>query len=159
MKEQFVSAFGIGLIAVAAAVGGILYMQRGAHMELTGVMTVRTIATDENTALAVVNLRIANPSDYAFEFHNATVTLETKAGEFPRDIVSRVDAQRLFDAMPDAGPFHPTLYTNAIIPAHSASDYTLLAQFNAPEKMLQDRKRFVVRIQEINGKVAEFSAK
>lgn len=157
MKEQFVAAFTIGLIVVAVAVGGILYMQRGAQMELTGPMSVRVLPTDDDTALALVNLRITNPSDYGFTVHNVTVTLETKAGEFPRGIVSRVDAQRFFDAMPDAGPFHPTLYTNAVIPAHSTADYTLASQFSAPERILKDRKRFVVRIDEINGKTAEFS--
>jgi len=61
--------------------------------------------------------------------------------------------------MPDAGPFHPTLYTKAIVKAHSTGDYTLLAQYSAPERILQDRKQFVVRIEEINGKVAQFSEK
>jgi len=157
MREQFVSAFVIGLIAVAVAVGGILYMQRGAHMGLTGPMTIRTLATDKDTSLALVNLHITNPADYEFEVHNVTVTLETNAGEFPTEIVSRTDAQRLFDTMPEAGPFHPPLYTKAIIPAHSTGDYTVVAQYSRPERFLKDRKRFVVRIEEINGKVAEFS--
>ncbi|HUE03892.1 MAG TPA: hypothetical protein VMR62_30340 [Bryobacteraceae bacterium] len=159
MREQFVAAFTIGLIVVAVAVGGILYMQRGAQMDLTGPMSVRVLPTDADTALALVNLRITNPAAYGFTVHNVTVTLETKDGELSRGIVSRVDAQRFFDATPDAGPFHPTLYTNAVIPAHSTADYTLASQFSLPEKMLKDRKRFVARIEEINGKIAEFSEK
>ena len=103
MREQFVSAFAIGLIAVAVAVGAILYMQRGAHMELTGPMTVRTVATEEQTALALINLHITNPSSLRFEAHNVTVTLETKSGEFPDETVSRVDSQRMFDSMPENG--------------------------------------------------------
>jgi hypothetical protein len=160
MREQFAGAFVIGLLVVAVAVGGILLMQRGAHMELTGSMAVRILPTDPNTALAVINMRISNPSAYDFEVSDVTVTLETAAGEFPTTTVGRVDAKRLFDSMPEAGPFHPTLYTKAVIPAHSsAGDYTLLAQYSAPEKILNDRKRFLVRIREINGKVAEFSEK
>jgi hypothetical protein len=159
MREQFVSAFGIGLVAVAVAVGGIMYMQRGAHVGLNGPMSVRTLPTDANTTLAVIDLRITNPADYDFEVKNVIVTLETKTGDSPTGIVSRVDAKRLFDAMPEAGPFHPTLYTKAIVPAHSTADYTLLAQYSAPETILQNRKQFVVRIEEINGKVAEFSEK
>ena len=159
MREQFLTAFAIGLAAVAVVVAGIMYMQRGAHMELTGVMTVRVHATDENTALALIDVHIANPADYGFEVGNVTVTLETKSGEFPTTIISRVDAQRLAEAMPELGPFHPTLYTKYIIPAHSTGNYTLLAQYSAPERILNDRKRFVVRIQEINGKTAELSEK
>lgn len=159
MKEQFVSAFTIGLIVVAVAVGAILFMQRGAHMELTGAMAARIHPTDANTALAIIDMHLTNPADYGFEVSNVTVTLETNAGDFPVGTVSRVDAQRLFDALPEAGPYHPTLYTRAIIPAHSTADYTLLAQYNAPEQVLKDRKRFHVQIQEINGKTAEFSEK
>ena len=159
MREQFLTAFAIGLAAVAVVVAGIMYMQRGAHMELTGVMTVRVHATDENTALALIDVHIANPADYGFEVGNVTVTLETKSGEFPTTIISRVDAQRLAGAMPELGPFHPTLYTKYIIPAHSTGNYTLLAQYSAPERILNDRKRFVVRVKEINGKTAEFSEK
>jgi hypothetical protein len=159
VREQFLTAFAIGLAAVAVVVAGIMYMQRGAHMELTGVMTVRVHATDENTALALIDVHIANPADYGFEVGNVTVTLETKSGEFPTTIISRVDAQRLAEAMPELGPFHPTLYTKYIIPAHSTGNYTLLAQYSAPERILNDRKRFVVRIEEINGKTTEFSEK
>ena len=159
MREQFWTAFAIGLVAVAVVVAGIMYMQRGAHMELTGAMTVRVHATDENTALALIDLHIANPADYGFEVGNVTVTLETKSGEFPTTIISRVDTQRLADAMPELGPFHPTLYTKYVIPSHTTGDYTLLAQYSAPERILNDRKRFVVRIEEINGKTVELSEK
>jgi hypothetical protein len=159
VREQFLTAYGIGLAAVAVVVAGVMYMQRGAHMELTGAMTVRVHGTDENTALALIDLHIANPADYGFEVGNVTVTLETKSGEFPTTIISRVDAQRLAEAMPELGPFHPTLYTRYVIPARTTGDYTLLAQYSAPERILNDRKRFVVRVKEINGKTAEFSEK
>jgi hypothetical protein len=159
VREQFVSAFTIGLVAVAAVVAVVLYMQRGAHMELTGPMTVSVHGTDANTALATINIHLTNPADYGFQVANVTVTLETNAGEFPTTTIGRVDAQRLADAMPEFGPFHPTLYTKYTIPPHSTGDYTVLAQYSAPERILNDRKRFVVRVQEINGKVAEFDEK
>ena len=159
MRQQFLSAFTIGLVAVAVVVAGIMYMQRGAHVELTGAMTVRIHGTDDNTALALIDLHIANPADYGFQVNNVTVTLETTNGEFPTGIVSGIDSKRLADAMPELGPFHATLYTKYVIPAHSTGDYTLLAQYSAPERILKDRKRFVVRVDEINGKTAEFSEK
>lgn len=159
MREQFLSAFAIGLVAVAVVVAGVMYIQRGAHLELTGTMTVRVHGTDDNTALALINVHITNPADYGFEVNNVTVTLETKAGEFPTTIISRVDAKRLADAMPELGPFHPTLYIKYVIPPHSTGDYTLLAQYSAPERILTDRKRFVVRIDEINGRTTTLSEK
>jgi hypothetical protein len=159
VREQFGSALIVGALVVAVAVAGILFFQRGAHMELTGPMSVRILSTDPHTSLAVFDLQIANPSDYDFEVINITATLITAAGEFPTTTIGRVDAESFFKAMPENGPFHPTLYTKAIIPGHSNSKYTLLAQYSAPEKLLNDRKNFVVRIQEINGKFAEFREK
>jgi hypothetical protein len=159
IREEFVSAFAIGLVLVAIAVGVILYMQRGAHMDLTGAMSVRILPTSDNDALALVNLHLTNPSDYPFEVRNVTVILETKAGEFPREVVSRSDMQRLFETTPEAGPAHPTLFLKATIPPNSTGDYTVAAQYSAPERILKDRKRFVVRIEEIDGKTVEFAEK
>jgi hypothetical protein len=161
MREQFVSALAIGAIVVAVAVGAILFLQRGAHIDLPGQMTkVRTVSTGENDALVLIDLRITNPSNYPFVVRNVTVVLEKKSGEqFPREIVSRSDTERLFDALPDSGPYHPPLFTNATLAPGATGVYTLAAQFNAPERILQDRKRFLVQIDEIDGKSFEFSEK
>jgi len=106
-------------------------------------------------ALALIDLHLTNPADYGFQVADVTATLETKEGESTTRIVSKVDATSLFKAMPELGPFHPTLFTKYTIPPNSTGDYTLLAQYSLPEKMLTDRQRFVVKIQEVNGKVAE----
>jgi hypothetical protein len=158
MREDFVAAFAIGLVVIAGAVGAVMYMNRGSHVDLPGeIVGIRTLATGDNDALAIVNLHVTNPSDYGFMIRNVTVTLEKKSGEqFPRDIIARSDAQRLFEAMPEGGPYHAPLYTEAVIPPHTTADYTLAAQFSAPEKILQDRKRFLVEIDGVNGKSFEF---
>jgi hypothetical protein len=155
VKDQFVNAMIIGGLVVAVAVGGILFMQRGAHMDLTGPMTVRIHATDKDTALAIIDLHLTNPASYGFQVSDVEVALESKAGDTSTRIVSKVDAKLLSDALPELGPFHPTLYTKYVVPPHSTGDYTLLAQFSFPESMLNDRQRFVVQIHEIDGKVAE----
>jgi hypothetical protein len=161
MREQFVSALAIGAVVVAVAVGAIMFLQRGAHIDLPGGMTkVRTVSTGENDALALIDLKIANPSSYKFVVRNVTVVLEKKTGEqFPQEIVSRSDSERLFNSLPDSGPYHPPLYTNATLQPGATGVYTLVAQFNAPEKILQDRKQFLVQIDEIDGKSFEFSEK
>lgn len=159
MNSTFAKAFGIGLAAVVVAVGIILFMQRGAHLDLPGNIKIRTLSTSPDESLALVDLHVTNPADYAFEVRNITVTVETKKGDMSRETVARSDAQRFFDSMPQAGPYHPTLYTNALIPAHTTADYTLAAPFPVPEQMLKDRQRFVVSLREINGKTIEFSEK
>ena len=50
LSKQFRMTFGIGLVVILIAVGAILYIQRGAHIELKGaVLKVRTLAMDENS--------------------------------------------------------------------------------------------------------------
>jgi hypothetical protein len=161
MREQFVSALAIGGIAVAVAVGAVMFLNRGSHMDLPGsIVRIRTVSTGDNDALALIDLRISNPSNYKFVVRNVTVVLEKKSGErFPQEIVARSDAQRLFDAMPDSGPYHTPLYTNVTLTPGASGVYTLAAQFNAPERILQDRKQFLVQVDEIDGKSFEFSEK
>jgi hypothetical protein len=159
VKDQFVKAFLIGLLVVAIAVGAILFMQRGAHMDLTGPMTVRVHPTDKDTSLAILNLHLTNPASYGFQVSDVEVALETKSGDATTRIVSKTDAKRLLESMPELGPFYPTLYTKYVVPPHSTGDYTLLAQFSFPENMLNDRQRFVVKIHEADGTVAEIREK
>lgn len=159
MRNNFAKAFAIGLAAVAVAVVVILFMQRGAHVDLPGTMKIRTIGSAPDETLVIADLHLSNPSDYNFEVRDITVRLETKSGDMSRKIVSKVDAERLFDSMPQAGPFHQALYTGALIPPHSTGDYTIAAPFGLPEQMMKIDIWLVVTIREINGTTVEFSEK
>ena len=61
------AALGGGLVAVVCMVGFVFYVQRGAHIELTGkVLKVRTAPLDENASIAAVDFRVSDPADYGF---------------------------------------------------------------------------------------------
>src|SRR6202042_312914 len=93
VKNNFAKAFAIGLGLVVVAVAAIMFMQRGAHIDLPGAITVRTLGTSPDESLALVDLHISNPSDYTFEVHNVTMTVETEHGDATREIVSKSDAK------------------------------------------------------------------
>jgi hypothetical protein len=97
---------GIGIVAVVIGVLVIFYVQRGAHLELTGsVQKVRTLALDENSAAALIDFRVLNPSDYPFVVRQATVSMVEPSGKTIEGmIVADVDAQRLFEYYPAIGP-------------------------------------------------------
>ena len=79
--SNFAIAFGIGIAVIAVAVAGILFMQRGAHMTLPGkVLKVRTAPLDDNSSVAVLDFRIANPSDVQFMVQTVTVEMEDNQG-------------------------------------------------------------------------------
>jgi hypothetical protein len=160
MSKDFATAFGIGLGVIALAVGGIFFMQRGDKIELPGkILKVRTAALDEDSSIAVLDFRITNPSDVLFEVRTVTVELEDAAGKsYLGQDVSEMDAKRLFEGLPILGEkYNNTLMMRERIGAHASQDRMIAARFQAPVSLLEARKRFVLRIEEVDGKSFEYS--
>jgi hypothetical protein len=159
MQKNFLVAFGIGLAIIALAVGGIFVMQRGDRMQLPGkILKVRTAPLDDDSSIAVIDFRIANPSDILFEVREVTVEMTDSQGKsYLGQSVSEVDANRLFEGLPVLGPkFNPTLIMRDRIGSHGSADRMIAARFQAPLSLLDGRKRFLVRIEEVDGKVFEY---
>jgi hypothetical protein len=103
-------------------------------------------------------MHLTNPADYDFEVSNVTVTLETAKGELPHYDYRKGRCE-------EAGRCHAgsrPVASHALHQGHRSRpqrrDYTLLAQYNAPKRVLDDRKRFTVQIQETNGKQDSLAA-
>jgi hypothetical protein len=159
MQKNFLVAFGIGLAIIALAVGGIFIMQRGDRMQLPGkILKVRTAPLDDDSSIAVIDFRIANPSDILFEVREVTVEMTDSQGKsYLGQSVSEVDAKRLFEGLPVLGPkFNPTLITRDRIGSHGSADRMIAARFQVPLSLLDIRKRVLVRIEEVDGKVFEY---
>ena len=162
LSSRFAIAFGIGLGVILIAVGVILYLQRGAHIELTGaILKVRTLPLDERSSLAVVDFRFANPSNYPFVVRTVDVTLTGPNGEsYPSTPVSEVDAKRIFEYYPVLGQkFNDSLLPRDKIPARQSEDRMIVARFEVPAERLQARKNLTVRIEDVDGPVSELSEK
>jgi hypothetical protein len=160
MSKSFLVAFGIGLAIIALAVGGIFVMQRGDRMELPGkILKVRTAPLDDDSSIAVIDFRITNPSDILFEVRTVTVEMEDNQGKsYLGQSVSEMDAKRLFEGLPVLGPkFNTTLLMRERLGSHGSADRMIAARFQAPLSLLDARKRFLVRIEEVDGKVFEYT--
>jgi hypothetical protein len=158
MSKTFAIAFGIGIVCIAIAVAGVFYMQRGAQVALQGkVLKLRTVPLDENSSLAVVDFRLANNSDYQFMVRGVTVVMVNAEGaEMEGATVSETDARRVFTGIPTLGQkYNDTLIMNDKIPPHASWDRMVAARFDIPEEKLAARKRLLVRIEEVDGKVVE----
>lgn len=155
-------AFGAGVVAVAILVAGILYMQRGAHVDLPGtILKVRTAPLDETSSVVVLDFRASNPADYPFVVRDVTVSMEDKAG-IAREgqTISEVDAKRVFEAVPLLGQkYNDSLRMRDRIQPHASGDRMVAARFEVPAAQLDARKRFLVRIEEVDGKIVEISEK
>jgi hypothetical protein len=160
MQKNFAAAFGVGLAIIALAVGGIFLMQRGDRIDLPGkILKVRTAPLDEESSIAVIDFRITNPSDIIFEVRTVTLEMEDNQGKsIMGQTVSEMDAKRLFEALPVLGQkFNPTLLMRERLGSHGSADRMIAARFQVPLPTLDGRKRFVVRIEEVDGKSFEYS--
>lgn len=162
LSRQFVMTFGIGLVVIGIAVAGILYMQRGAHVELKGaILKVRTMGQQDNSSLAVVDFRFVNPSDYPFVVRTVDVSVTGADGQtYDGTPVSEVDAKRIFEYYPVLGQkFNPTLLARDKIPGRKSEDRMIVARFEMPVTQLDARKNLKVRIEDVDGPVSELLEK
>ena len=162
MSKNFAIAFGVGLVCIAIAVGGIFYMQRGAHIDAHGkFLKVRTAPLDENNSLAVVDFRIENPSDYGYKVRTVTVILEDAAGnQVEGQTASDSAATQAIEGIPALGTkYNDSLKMNDMVPPKGTWDRMIAASFKLPDDKLQARKRFILKIEEVDGKIAEISEK
>ena len=149
---------GVGLAVVALGVAGMLYMQRGAHVELTGkVLKVRTQAMDEASSVAVVDFRFVNSADYQFMVKQVDVFIEDKDGKvIEGQTVSELDARRLFQYYPLLGQkFNDTLLLRNRIGPRTSQDRMVAARFEVPEEKVAARRKITVRITDVDGPVSE----
>jgi hypothetical protein len=160
MRNPFAAAFAIGLAVIALAIGGIFLMQRGDVIQLPGkILKVRTAPLDDNSTIAVIDFRFNNPSDVLLEVRDVTVEMEDTAGKsYLGQVSSETDAKRLFEAMPVLGPkYLDTLTMRKRIAPHESGDYMVAARFQAPVSQVDARKRFIVHVEEVAGKVFDYA--
>ena len=151
-------ALAVGLGVVACAVSVMLYLQRGAHIELKGsVLKVRTQAMDETSSVAIIDFRFVNPSNYPFVVKQVDVTLEDKDGKMLEGMpVSELDARRLFEYYPALGQkYNDSLLMRNKLPAHESLDRMTAVRFEAPEAAVQSRRKLTVRIVDLDGASSE----
>ena len=143
-----------GLIAAVVLVAGVLYVQKGAHIDLTGkVLKVRTLATDDTSSIAAIDFRFVNPASFPFVVRELAVTIvDSKGATVESSIVSEVDARRLFEYSPALGQkYNDSLVMRDKIPAGATMDRMIVARFEVPESTVTGRKNLTVRIADVDG--------
>lgn len=149
-----------GLTIVAALIGGFLWWTRGAHVELRGEMKmVRTYGIDEKSSIAIIDFRFQNPSDVPFVVRDTDLILEKSDGvTIKGSVIAETDARQLFSAIKTLGQkYNDTLKVRDKIPARAGDDRMLSARFELPESDLKARKRFLIRVEEVDGVVSEIA--
>ncbi|HEV2446383.1 MAG TPA: hypothetical protein VGS58_10690, partial [Candidatus Sulfopaludibacter sp.] len=81
-------------------------------------------------------------------------------GQTEGQTVSEPDAKRVFAALPLLGPkYNDSLIMNDTLPPRTTWDRMIASRFDMPAADLEKRKRFVVRIEEVDGKIVDIPEK
>lgn len=162
MNKPLLKALGIAVLVVAAVIGGVFYMQRGAHIELQGrILKVRTAPLDDNNSVAVLDFRFTNIADIHFAVSDVKVAVEDSSGNLVQGAtVAESDAQRLFESIPLLGQkYNASLIVRDKIPGHATEDRMIAASFPIPEAQLEKRRQLTIRIEDVDGPVSEIKEK
>jgi hypothetical protein len=162
MNKSLLIALEIAVVAVAAVIGGIFYMQRGAHIELQGrILKVRTAPLDENSSVAVLDFRFTNIADYAFTVRSVTAGMEDGSGNHIEGmVIAATDAGHLFEGIPLLGQkYNEALIVRDVIAAHASQDRMIAVRFNLPEAQMEKRRQITIRIEDVGGTASEIREK
>ena len=162
MSRTFLTAFLVGIAVIAIAVTATLYLNRGARIGLTGqILKVRTAPLDENTSVAVLDFRVHNHASKNFVVRTVTVVMEDPDGKlYDSQTVSESDAKALFQYVPLLGQkFNSTLLMRDKIAPDATEDRMVAVRFEAPESRIDARKRFILKIEDVDGPVTEIPEK
>ena len=145
------SKFAIGLAIVAVLIAVVFFKQRGDHLEPTGsILKVRSIASDEQHSIVVLELRIQNDSDVAMRVRDLSMKVEMKDGhEMPGVLISKPDTKQLFTYYPALGEiYNQSLVRDTKIGAHETADFMLAGRIDLPESQLAERRTISVAVQD-----------
>lgn len=161
MTKKFAIFFGIGVVVIAVAIAMVLTSTKGSHLVLNGkVMKVRTGALSEDDSIAVMDLRLENPSDVPFVVRQVEVTLEKKDGSMADgSVVSRGDLKQLFQYNRFLGDqYNDALTIKDEVAPHKTIDRMVAARFEVKQQDLETAKAIHLSIQDMDGPLFETSS-
>jgi hypothetical protein len=150
----------IGVAGAAILAGFGLLLNRGSQVRLEGsVLKVRTIATDDNASIAVVDFRVSNPAKALFMVSELKLEVTTADGRRLEGMtVAQMDLDRVLEYNKLAGPrFNETLKERDRLRGGTTEDRTAAASFEISEKQLQARSRLVLKIRDADGVLVEIA--
>jgi hypothetical protein len=162
LSRNFLVALGIGLVVVAVLVFGTLVKTKGAHLTLAGkVMHVRTLSTDPQNSIVVIDFRVRNEAQIPFMSREAKVILTKADGsEVEGDTIAQTDMDRVFDYYKTLGPkYNPVLIQRDRIKGGETLDRMVAASIALPEADIEKRKNVTVRLFDVDGPTFDIKEK
>jgi hypothetical protein len=150
-------------LAGLAVVGGLAFVMltanSGARLRLDGkILKVRVLALPDGAAcIVVVDFRATNPSDVRFVGSSVTLRLDPASGEPVEGApISKTDVENVFRYEKLLGPqYNPVYSLQDRIDPHQTVDRMTAARMPLPEAAINSRKALRLRIEDVDGAVAE----
>jgi hypothetical protein len=158
MNREVLNFAAIGLAILAVVTGVVLYLNRGAYVELEGsVQNVRVQAMDKERSVVVIDFRFVNSSDYPFVVRTVRVFLDDADGNrLEGTLVADSEAARLFEYFPLLGEkYNKSLIIRNRVESRESMDHMICALFEAPDSTVELRQRVLIRIEDVDGAVSE----
>jgi len=162
VSKQFWILLGVGLVVVAAGLGLLLVGTKGNHLELDGtILHTRVLPLNSKASLVMVDFRVKNPSDVPFVVKSVTIELAPASGEtIDGTPISKYDVENVFKYEKLLGPkFNDVLSIRDRVGPHESVDRMAGARFELSDSDIDARKSLHVRIEDLDGTVAEIGEK
>jgi len=158
MSKQLAIFFGVGIVVIAIALALILSSTKGSHLVLNGkILKVRSGALSEDDSIAVMDMRLENPSNVPFVVRQVDVTLEKKDGTMAEGlVVAKGDLKQLFQYNRFLGDqYNDSLTIKDQIAPHATVDRMVAARFEVKNQDLESAKAIHLSIQDMDGPLFE----
>ena len=162
MTKQFWTFLGIGLAVVVVAIVLTLAGTKGSHLELNGnILKVRVLSLNPNASIVILDFRAKNPSDLVFVVKNVTIVLEPGSGAAVEGaLISKFDIENVFKYEKLLGEkYNEVLSIRDKIAPRQTVDRMVGARFELAEEAINARKSIKLRIEDMDGAVAELGEK
>jgi hypothetical protein len=157
---DFVKYLGIAILTLAAVVAVVMWMNRGSHLRLDArVLKARLVPGGDESALAVLDVRVANPSEVLFVVREARLKVTLNDGsELTGDQVAQGDLDRVLDFLKIYGPrYNPVIKAKERFPGGTTSDRTVVGSFARSAAALEQRRGFLIEVEDVDGAIVRFA--
>ena len=157
---SFVKYLAIAFLIVAGLLALILLNNRGSQVRLDSrILKTRLIPADEESTLAVLEIRITNPSNVTFvvrDVHPKVILADrTELEGIP---VAQVDLDRVLEALKIHGPrYNPVLKARDSFAGSWQGDRTVAATFPRSAAEIERRRGFVIEVDDVDGAVTRWA--
>jgi len=158
VNRQTLLIGGIAVLVVVAAISLVLVSTRKNRVELTGdILKVRTYQIDSEHTIALIDVRVRNPSTQQFMVKDVEVVADSADGKpVSADVFPESDIQRVLDYYPMLGKkYNPGLLLRDRIKSQETTDRTVSVSIPMTDEQLAKRKRIRMIVHDADGATTE----